>query len=236
MLDWYQIRDSVLILYKTKSKTETQFWFLTKPNPKPKLSFDSWQNQIQNRNSDLVLIKTKSGTSHFGTANPRRNRYSRKPLDWGHLGAIHLKGIWRRKSEFSEEKWLSGEKLAFPRKSGRKVSFPRESELFPGKDTFLRLSPTFPRKSDFSSSKFPPDELPLNKVWKINNKNKFSEKIQNDHSIWFLHRFSILGLQSRYFKYNTPCTHHVHSACSLLWAVLFLFCLYCSILIKGNLF
>ena len=70
----------LLILDKTKSKTKTRFWFLTKPNPKPKLSFDSWPNQIQNPNSDLVLIKTKSRTSHFGTANPRRNRYSRKPL------------------------------------------------------------------------------------------------------------------------------------------------------------
>ena len=79
-LAWYQIRDSVLILDKTKSKTETQFWFLTKPNPKPKLNFDSWKNQMQNQNSDLVPIKTKSGTCHFGTANPRRNRYSREPL------------------------------------------------------------------------------------------------------------------------------------------------------------
>ena len=40
-----------------------------------------------------------------------------------------------------------GGKVSFPQKSGIKVSFPRESELFPGKDTFLRLSPTFPRKS-----------------------------------------------------------------------------------------
>ena len=58
----YQIRNWEDFLIKTKSKTETQIWFKTKPNPKPRLRFGSRQNQIQNRDSDLVLSKTKSKT------------------------------------------------------------------------------------------------------------------------------------------------------------------------------
>ena len=35
-------------------------------------------------------------------------------------------------------------------------------------------------------------QFSVNKVWKMTNKHFFSNKIQNAHSIWFPHRFSIL--------------------------------------------
>ena len=50
------------------------------PNPKPRLRFDTYQNQIQSRDPDLVTNKTKSETRLFRTAVPRRFRYSREPL------------------------------------------------------------------------------------------------------------------------------------------------------------
>ena len=64
----------------TKSGTEYNPKPIPIPNPRQRLGFDTYQNQIQNRDSDLVTNKTKSETRHFRTAVLKRFRYSREPL------------------------------------------------------------------------------------------------------------------------------------------------------------
>ena len=97
----YQIRDWVNFLIKTKSKTETQIWFKTKPNPKPRLRFGSKQNQIQNRDSDLILSKTKSNTETqiWLYSIILNRRHTRRPCWIGHVDLIKyvLDFIWYKK-------------------------------------------------------------------------------------------------------------------------------------------
>ena len=144
--------------YDSSNRLNICFWFFMVFN----------HSTLNNCTKTILGMEEKCGTNTIFLLEFRNSMCGckdNKTCTVGHLEAIHLQGIWRRKSHFSEEKWLfqgkvhfSEGKLTFPRKSelslGKvyftegKWTFPRESKLFLGKVYFTEGKFTFPRESE----------------------------------------------------------------------------------------